>query len=284
MAATTVMARAASLLQLILLTSSLRAHADEGLGLCPGHLFPVPQACSATGQSFSLWHAKPAWRIAANLSDADDNFAASWLQKNLSSFSVTLSVVDIGAVTKSTLNVIVLGRGARGGHTEAYTLHATSHKVTLSGSDPAGTFYAAVTFAQLCMGSNAKKIPELRLTDYPDLPLRGFEVESKYSTHMSEFTWAREVADVMASYKMNWVLLDWPSPMYYKNYSTWVDPSPTWVTQMRGVLAYFKQRHIDVALVSGSRWDPRTLEGKFVKDEPFTLGTHALTHTHTHTH
>jgi hypothetical protein len=37
--------------------------------------------------------------------------------------------------------------------------------------------------------------------------------------------------------------------------------------------SYFYARHITVALEVGAKWDPRTLEGKAVVDEPFVFGT-----------
>ena len=35
-------------------------------------------------------------------------------------------------------------------------------------------------------------------------------------------------------------------------------------------MEYFEQRHILVCLYVGGKWDPRTLEAKYVRDEPFT--------------
>ena len=81
---------------------------------CPT-IQPRPQSCSVDApQTFSLL-ADP-WRIAANLSDADDAFAASYLQKNLSAI-VHLPIVDLNASSWS--HVIAIERGGNGTAVEA---------------------------------------------------------------------------------------------------------------------------------------------------------------------
>ena len=40
---------------------------------------------------------------------------------------------------------------------------------------------------------------------------------------------------------------------------------------MRTATKYFTERHIALAVYVGSKWDPRTLEGKFVSKEPFVF-------------
>ena len=83
---------------------------------CPP-IQPRPQSCSVDApQTISLL-ADP-WRIAANLSDADDAFAASYLQKNLSAI-VHLPIVDLP--NASSAHVIAIERGGNGTSVEAYT-------------------------------------------------------------------------------------------------------------------------------------------------------------------
>ena len=83
---------------------------------CPP-IQPKPQSCRVDApQTISLL-AEP-WRIAANLSDADDAFAASYLQKNLSAI-VHLPIVDLP--NASSAHVIAIERGGNGTSVEAYT-------------------------------------------------------------------------------------------------------------------------------------------------------------------
>ena len=42
---------------------------------------------------------------------------------------------------------------------------------------------------------------------------------------------------------------------------------------------YFRDRHINFAVIVNSNWDPRTLEGKFVRDEPFKFDDAAVSGT-----
>jgi hypothetical protein len=76
---------------------------------CPP-IQPRPQSCSVDApQTISLLAAEPPWRIAANLSDADDAFAASYLQKNLSAI-VHLPIVDLNASSASHMIATTRGR------------------------------------------------------------------------------------------------------------------------------------------------------------------------------
>ena len=83
---------------------------------CPP-IQPRPQSCSVDApQTISLLTVP--WRIAANLSDADDAFAASYLQKILSAV-VHLPLIDLNA--SSATHVIAIERGGNGTSVEAYT-------------------------------------------------------------------------------------------------------------------------------------------------------------------
>ena len=93
---------------------------------CPP-IQPRPQSCSVDApQTISLL-ADP-WRIAANLSDADDAFAASYLQKNLSAI-VHLPIVDLNASSAS--HVITIDRGGNGTSVEAYAERADRRRAEL---------------------------------------------------------------------------------------------------------------------------------------------------------
>ena len=103
---------------------------------CPP-IQPKPQSCSVDApQTISLL-ADP-WRIAANLSDADDAFAASYLQKNLSTI-VHLPIVDLTNASSSS-HVIAIERGGNGTSVEAYTLQASAQHIRLSGVGAPGAF------------------------------------------------------------------------------------------------------------------------------------------------
>jgi len=96
---------------------------------CPP-IQPRPQSCSVDApQTISLL-ADPPWRIAANLSDVDDAFAASYLQKNLSAI-VHLPIVDLNASIAT--HIIAIERGGNGTSVEAYTLQASARHIRLSG-------------------------------------------------------------------------------------------------------------------------------------------------------
>ena len=154
---------------------------------------------------------------------------------------------------------------------EAYTLQASARHIRLCGVGAPGAFYAAVTLMQLARPSAAAAIPLVSIADHPDLPTRGYEVEDRI--HGDNFAFFRSVADTLASLKLNWCEIDMHLPISY-NYTSavWTYPSDAWVAKMRDLLAYFKALHIEAVLPVGSKWDPRTIEGKAVAHEPFHLG------------
>jgi hypothetical protein len=244
---------------------------------CPPELFPVPQSCTRLSTAtFSLHGATPAWRIAARLSDPQQAFASNFLAKNLSSHGgLSLKVVDAASVSNTSTHIIAIS-SAGAGRAEGYRLEASATRVTLAGNDEAGSFYAAVSFAQLALGSSARAIAEVALDDAPDLPFRGYEVEPPIQGDC--YTFYRQVADVLADHKMNYVQLYLPVPLRYVNLTTWVYPDAAFVAGARALLAYFRARHIAVGLIAQSKWDPRTLEGKLVRDEPFTIGADGQAH------
>ena len=76
----------------------------------------------------------------------------------------------------------------------------------------------------------------------------------------------------MAKMKLNFVLWDLGvGPSFNATSDTFQPPSAASIALTRRTLAYFRQRHISVALQIGGKWDPRTLEGKAVVHEPFAF-------------
>lgn len=64
---------------------------------------------------------------------------------------------------------------------EAYFLQINSNKIIIAGADPRGTFYGVQTLIQLL---NNGELPEVTISDYPDVPFRGV-VEGFYGNPWS---------------------------------------------------------------------------------------------------
>ena len=61
--------------------------------------------------------------------------------------------------------------------------------------------FLALALLQLARPSAAAAIPLVSIVDYPDLPMRGYEVEDRYSG--DNFAFFRSVADTLASLKLS---------------------------------------------------------------------------------
>ena len=166
---------------------------------------------------------------------------------------------------------------------EAYVLNITADGISVASSTEKGKFYALQSLAQLAEG-NAEGLPLVRIADKPRFGYRGFMLD--VSRHFFSVAEVKKMIDIMARYKMNvfhWHLTDdqgWRAEIkrYPKlttvgatrsdNYDTpitkieengqvyWTGNGaktgkpygPYFYTQdeMREVVAYAKERHIEV--------------------------------------
>jgi alpha-galactosidase len=242
------------------------------------------------------------WRITAQLSDSAARFAATELQHNLSvTHGVNISVVDSESlatpaarhrfiavgVPRTDLALAAAARGAglllRGSNSSAASLAATAPEgyflvsrpdcIFLLGSGPAGAFYAVQSFMQVVATCDASAVPSaITIQDWPDTPIRGAEIEFRAGGRGEE--WWREVGRTMARMKLNLLGPDsLQVPFGFSSSSgQLLMPSAATVASIRSVQSYLADRYIDVALIVGApKMDPRVLEGKWVRDEPFRL-------------
>ena len=87
---------------------------------------------------------------------------------------------------------------------EAYCIKITDTACELIGKDPAGAFYAAITFAQLAHVEGISLcLPLCTIVDYPDFSRRGNFIECRYGTEfLTCEDWKRAI-DYFASMKNN---------------------------------------------------------------------------------
>ena len=260
---------------------------------------PLPQDCNETASSSTGKLGGGDWTLFANLSDPASAFSASALIANFSTTScggvaIKLDDTSSKAFSSATKHFLALGvpsanpalrakaaawgasaAPAIAGVAEAYTLvvntSASHESIFLLGEDSAGAFYAVQTLLQVGRASSSCDVPELSIVDYPDLELRGGELESSFDVH-NQTTWWHSVADEMASLKLNWVLYDTNVGLTY-DWSTedWTEPSAVSTRAHLENKRYFEERHIKVCMVIGAKYDPRTLEAKAVTGEPFVF-------------
>lgn len=91
---------------------------------------------------------------------------------------------------------------------EGYTLGVTYDCITVTGHDSAGAFYGVQTLCQLFISGRCK-LPEIKISDCPDLSYRGFLLDSSRYFYKKEDVFA--FLDMMAMHKLNvfhWHLTD----------------------------------------------------------------------------
>ncbi|MDE7335944.1 MAG: beta-N-acetylhexosaminidase [Muribaculaceae bacterium] len=167
-------------------------------------------------------------------------------------------------------------------HEEGYKLNVTADGVNIEAATPAGLFYAFQTVMKILppnviLGKYAEgpyALPVVDINDEPRYPWRGLEID--VARHFFDVDEIKKMIDIMAVYKMNrlhWHLTDdqgWRMEMpQYPKLTTevaaaknayWWDfdnhakyltnemygPHFYTVDQMREVVAYAKERHIEV--------------------------------------
>lgn len=110
-------------------------------------------------------------------------------------------------------DVIVLQTTEKSGSQEAYTLHASSEKIVIDGSSPAGIFYGVQTLIQMAYPQYQDKdkiiIPNVAIEDQPGFQWRGMHLD--VSRHFFPVEFVKKMIDMLALHKMNtfhWHLAD----------------------------------------------------------------------------
>ena len=258
----------------------------------PLGILPLVQRCAAAVPP-RVARLTASWAIAARASDSAAHFAATELQQNLSTtHGLNLTVVDTASLAASgQRNFIAVGvpdtdpglaaltRAAGlniSGATlaaiapEGYHLAVTVDAIFLLGSAPAGAFYAVQSFMQMAEALGPSAIPAVAIQDFPDTPVRGAEIEIGPGPD-----WWKVVARTMARMKLNLLGPDSMGiPFGFDAANAQIlMPDANAVAGIRALQSYFADRYIDIALIVSTpkMMDPRVMEGKWVRDEPFAV-------------
>ena len=103
---------------------------------------------------------------------------------------------------------------------EGYYLRIRENEIIIAGNDERGTLYGLQTLRQLL---RSEELPELEITDFPDVPLRGV-VEGYYGTPMNQETHLR-MLQFYGAHKMN-IYLYGPKDDPYHSSPYWRKPYP----------------------------------------------------------
>lgn len=132
-------------------------------------------------------------------------------------------------------------------HAQGYILAITPEKITMTGHDDAGLFYAEQTLAQIRRQfADTGKLPVMHIEDWPDFPNRGVMLDvarDKVPTMETLFAYV----DMFASLKFNQLQLYTEHTFAYPGHEVvWENASPMTAEEIRGLDAYCRERFIEL--------------------------------------
>lgn len=96
---------------------------------------------------------------------------------------------------------------------EGYQISIKDRKITLTGKDQAGLFYAFITLDQLI--KDYKVLPNLELVDYPSIGFRPIHIDVKHHLEKKEYYY--DLIDFLAQLKINGIILELEDKIKYTN-------------------------------------------------------------------
>ena len=185
----------------------------------------------------------------------EDRFAAQMLSNFLSQHASEAIPIAQGEVSRP---AIVLNRTGPvdamplpGEHPgpesrEAYTLEVTPRGVEIQAVSSAGLFYGVQTLCQMVEGERANAIlPQAEVHDWPSLAYRGTMVDMSHGPLPTEKEVERQL-DFLSRFKVNQYYLYNEASIELKGY-TLLNPTGRFSQdEIRRIVAYGRERHIDV--------------------------------------
>ena len=187
--------------------------------------------------------------------NADDSFAAEELASRLSALSQTKVPIE---PPQPSATAIRLNRTGEGGalpadnespgldSREAYTLQITTNGAEIRGRSSAAVFYGVQTLLQMVEGAGAGAVlPVAEVKDWPALAYRGVMIDFSEG-ELIRVSEAERQIDLMARFKANQYYFYSEASIEFEGYDV-VNPTGRYSReQVRQVIEYARQRHIDV--------------------------------------
>lgn len=186
---------------------------------------------------------------------AEDRFAAEELARGLKARTGDLLPI----VSSATGHAIVLERtgasdplpvpGEKAGPSsrEAYHLSINGQGVRITARSSAGVYYGVQTLLQLVENTgSAAAFPQLTIDDWPSLPYRGTLVDVGSEGPMSTVDQVKKQIELLAKFKANQYYLYSEANIALDGYPLLNPRARFTKAQVRDIIAYARQRHVDV--------------------------------------
>ncbi|HET8637852.1 MAG TPA: beta-N-acetylhexosaminidase, partial [Acidobacteriaceae bacterium] len=187
---------------------------------------------------------------------AEDQFAANELARGLEQKTgIRLRVSEAAAPGRSILlkrtgavdALPVPGEKPGPDSREAYQLTVSSHGIQITGRSSAAVFYGVQTLLQLVEGrGDAAEFPVVTIHDWPSLAYRATLVDVGSEGPMSTVEQIEKQIDLLARYKGNQYFFYSEASIELDGYPLLNPQARFTKAQVRRIIAYARQRHIDV--------------------------------------
>ena len=191
----------------------------------------------------------------ASKPSAEDRFAARELSKILSKVTSSPIAIKETAVSgrsitfKRTGEVGALtGPGEKAGPVsrEAYTIKVTPKDVAITSKSSAGLFYAVQTIRQMVEGSGSNAvIPVADIQDWPSMAYRGLMMDMSH-VQLPKVEEIKKQLDFLALWKTNQYFFYSEGSIELDGYPLLMADARYTQAQVKDIIAYAKERHIDV--------------------------------------
>ena len=186
---------------------------------------------------------------------AEDTFAAEQLATRLSSIGQTQIPIR---KTKASSHAILLNRTGTGAalpgdkestgpdSREAYSLKITPKGAEIRASSSAGLFYGVQTLLQMVEGSGPQAmLPAATVHDWPALAYRGFMMDFSHGQLLRVSEIERQI-DLLVRFKANQYYFYSEASIEYEGYEVVNSDARYTRDEVRRVIEYARQRHVDV--------------------------------------
>lgn len=126
---------------------------------------------------------------------------------------------------------------------EAYRLEIQRSQITLHAENLKGLFYGLQTLRQLLTQSD--RLPCGEILDWPDLEMRGVHL-TLGSGHMPPYEKMRELLEKLASFKINYFLIEYDGSFSWEKYPFIAIPSALTKDQCRSLIATAKDNCLEI--------------------------------------
>jgi len=129
---------------------------------------------------------------------------------------------------------------------ESYKIKITNNNVRITAPSSTGLFYAVQTLRQMVEGTGDKAIlPAAEMEDWPSLAYRGFMMDMSHS-QLPKIEEIKHQIDFLASWKANQYYFYSEGSIELDGYPLLMPDARYTKDQVKDIIAYGKERHIDV--------------------------------------